>query len=89
MNNELDKVLREDKNIIKLAKLNAKTFDHQLILNELQKGTIPLYITKIDFIKNDSVVLSHRIRNKRSEFIRNVEITWDLEIGGVKINILK
>lgn len=89
MNNDLDSVLREDKSIIKLAKLSAKTFEHQLILNELNKGTMPLYITNIDLTNDNSIVLSQTIRKKSTDLNRNVEITWDFEIGRSKINILQ
>lgn len=89
MTNELATILKADKNIIKSVKLNAKTFEQQLILKELYKVTMPLYITEINFSINNSIILSQKIKRKGTEIIRNVEVTWDLGIGGAKIEILK
>lgn len=89
LTNELPMILKADKNIIKSAKLNAKSFEQQLILKELYNATMPLYITKIDFSINNSIILSQKIKRKGTEIIRNVEVSWDLGIGGAKIEILK
>ncbi|MGL5086524.1 MAG: hypothetical protein ACRC68_12535 [Clostridium sp.] len=89
MNNELYINLKNDKKIIKSAKIKAKTFQHQLILNAINKGTMPLYIKSIDFCDNDSILLSQAIIKNCEDKIKNILLTWDLEIGEVKINFLQ
>ncbi|MGL5087172.1 MAG: hypothetical protein ACRC68_15905 [Clostridium sp.] len=81
--------LKKDKRIIKAAKGNAKAFEQQLILNELYRGTMPLYISNIEFIDNNTIILSQSIERSGTYINRKVEVVWDFEIGGVKIKYLK